>query len=79
MSGGVGLTPMISMLKRAIHDPQRQVVFYDASLPKHVKGIDYDALGQVDVNSIKDAIVLLDADYYICGPIPFIRLQHAAL
>ncbi|MCV9917023.1 FAD-binding oxidoreductase, partial [Burkholderia pseudomallei] len=27
ISGGVGLTPMISMLKRAIQDPQRQVVF----------------------------------------------------
>jgi nitric oxide dioxygenase len=27
ISGGVGLTPMISMFKKAIHDPQRQVVF----------------------------------------------------
>jgi nitric oxide dioxygenase len=110
ISGGVGLTPMISMLKRAIQDPQRQVVFihgarnsgvqamrnrlrdtakthsnfglivfYDAPLPQDVKGVDYDALGRVDVNSIKDAILLPDADYYICGPIPFMRLQHDAL
>ncbi|CAE6843305.1 Flavohemoprotein [Paraburkholderia nemoris] len=26
ISGGVGLTPMVSMLKRAIQDPQRQIV-----------------------------------------------------
>lgn len=110
ISGGVGLTPMISMLKRAIQDPQRQVVFihgarnsgvqamrnrlreiakthsdfhlmvfYDSPLPQDVKGVDYDALGHVDIDSIKDKLLLPDADYYICGPIPFMRLQHDAL
>ena len=110
ISGGVGLTPMISMLKRAIQDPQRQVVFvhgarnsgvhamrdrlretvkthtnfdavvfYDDPLPQDVKGRDYDYAGFVDVNAIKDQIMLPDADYYICGPIPFMRMQHDAL
>ena len=110
ISGGVGLTPMVSMLKRAIQDPHRQVVFihgarnsgvqamrnrlretakthsnfklivfYDAPLPGDAKGDDYDFLGHVDVNLIKEAILVPDADYYICGPIPFMRLQHDAL
>ncbi|MGO4332262.1 NO-inducible flavohemoprotein [Cupriavidus sp. 2TAF22] len=110
ISGGVGLTPMISMLKRAIQDPQRQVVFvhgarnsgvhamrdrlretaktyanldvivfYDDPLPQDVAGRDYDYAGLVDVKAIKDAILLPDADYYICGPIPFMRMQHDAL
>ncbi|MBS0493763.1 MAG: NO-inducible flavohemoprotein [Proteobacteria bacterium] len=110
ISGGVGLTPMISMLKRAIQDPQRQVVFvhgarnsgvhsmrdrlreaaktnanfhlvvfYDAPLPQDVAGSDYDFAGLVDVKTIKDSILLPDADYYICGPIPFMRMQHDAL
>ncbi|MGH8788467.1 MAG: NO-inducible flavohemoprotein [Cupriavidus necator] len=110
ISGGVGLTPMISMLKRAIQDPQRQVVFvhgarnsgvhamrdrlreaaktyanfdlivfYDEPLPQDVAGRDYDYAGLVDVKSIKDSILLPDADYYICGPIPFMRMQHDAL
>lgn len=110
VSGGVGLTPMISMLKRAIQDPERQVVFvhgarnsgvhamrdrlreaartyanftviifYDAPLPQDVAGADYDYEGLVDVAAIKDAILLPDADYYICGPIPFMRMQHDAL
>jgi nitric oxide dioxygenase len=110
ISGGVGLTPMISMLKRAIQDPERRVVFvhgarnggvhamrdrlretartfanfhlivfYDDPLPQDVQGRDYDYAGFVDVRAIRDSILLADADYYICGPIPFMRLQHDAL
>ncbi|MNT83724.1 Flavohemoprotein [compost metagenome] len=28
---------------------------------------------------IEKAVSLPDADYYICGPIPFMRMQHDAL
>lgn len=110
ISGGVGLTPMISMLKQAIQDPQRRVlfvhgarnsgvhamrdrlrevaktyanfslvVFYDDPLPQDVAGRDFDHQGLVNVKAIKNAVVLPDADYYICGPIPFMRMQHDAL
>ena len=110
ISGGVGLTPMISMLKKAIQDPQRQVVFvhgarnsgvhamrdrlretaaahanfhlvvfYNEPLPQDILGRDYDHAGLVDVNLIKTSILVPDADYYICGPIPFMRMQHDAL
>jgi len=110
ISGGVGLTPMISMLKKAIQDPQRQVVFvhgarnsrahamrdrlretaaahanfhlvvfYNEPLPQDIFGRDYDHAGLVDVNLIKTSILVPDADYYICGPIPFMRMQHDAL
>jgi nitric oxide dioxygenase len=110
ISGGVGLTPMVSMLKRALQEPPRQVVFvhgarnsavqamrnrlreasnehanfkllvfYNEPLPEDVQGKDFDYKGLVDVNLIKDSIMLPDADYYICGPIPFMRMQHDAL
>lgn len=110
ISGGVGLAPMISMLKRAIQDPQRQVVFvhgarnskvqamrerlreiakshanfrltvyYSEPLPEDVPGKDYDYAGHVDVKAIKNEILLPDADYYICGPVAFMRAQHDAL
>lgn len=110
ISGGVGLTPMISMLKRAIQDPQRQVVFvhgarnskvqamrerlreiakshanfrltvyYSEPLPEDVPGKDYDYAGHVDVKAMKNEILLPDADYYICGPVAFMRAQHDAL
>ncbi|MGF6290961.1 NO-inducible flavohemoprotein [Paraburkholderia youngii] len=110
ISGGVGLTPMVSMLKRAIQDPQRRVVFihgarngavhamrdrlqqtaasqpnfraivfYDAPLDTDVQGRDYDNAGFIDLGKLRDEILLPDADYYICGPVPFMRLQHDAL
>lgn len=110
ISGGVGLTPMVSMLKKALQEPPRQVVFvhgarnsavqamrnrlreashehanfkllvfYNEPLPEDIQGKDFDYKGLVDVNLIKDSIMLPDADYYICGPIPFMRMQHDAL
>ncbi|MGO4809799.1 NO-inducible flavohemoprotein [Cupriavidus sp. 2MCAB6] len=110
ISGGVGLTPMVSMLKKALQEPPRQVVFvhgarnsavqamrnrlreashehanfkllvfYNEPLPEDVQGKDFDYEGLVDVSLIKDSIMLPDADYYICGPIPFMRMQHDAL
>lgn len=110
ISGGVGLTPMVSMLKRAIQDPQRQVlfihgarnsavhamrdrlrqtaatytnfraiIFYDAPLDTDVQGTDYDYPGFVDLGKLRNEVLLPDADYYICGPVPFMRIQHDAL
>ncbi|RJG08925.1 NO-inducible flavohemoprotein [Pseudomonas cavernicola] len=110
ISGGVGLTPMVSMLKAALQAPPRHVVFvhgarnsavhamrdrlreaaksyenfdlfvfYDQPLPEDVQGRDYDYPGLVDVKQIEKSILLPDADYYICGPIPFMRMQHDAL
>jgi nitric oxide dioxygenase len=110
ISGGVGLTPMISMLNRVLQSPGRDIVFvhgarnsavhamkdylkqtaqqhpnfkafifYDDPLPEDQQGKDYDFRGMVDIDRVADAIMLPDADYYICGPIPFMRMHHDAL
>ncbi len=44
-----------------------------------MQGKGYDYPGLVDVKLIEKSVVLPDADYYICGPIPFMRMQHDAL
>jgi nitric oxide dioxygenase len=110
ISGGVGLTPMISMLNRVLQSPGREIVFvhgarnsgvhamkdhlrataaqhpkfkafifYNEPLPQDQQGRDFDYPGLVDIDTIANAILLPDADYYICGPIPFMRQQHDAL
>ncbi|TFV93883.1 NO-inducible flavohemoprotein [Oxalobacteraceae bacterium OM1] len=110
ISGGVGLTPMISMLNRVLQSPGRNlvfvhgarnsavhamkdhlrqtaqqhphfetIIFYNEPLPADRQGQDYDWAGLVDIDRIADKVLLPEADYYICGPIPFMRMQHDAL
>jgi nitric oxide dioxygenase len=110
ISGGVGLTPMISMLNRVLQSPGREIVFvhgarnsavhamkdhlrataakhpafhhfvfYSEPLAQDQAGRDFDFPGLVDIGRIAAALLLPDADYYICGPIPFMREQHDAL
>lgn len=110
VSGGVGLTPLVSMLKTLLRNTDRQVVFvhgarngkvhamrerikaaadtnrrltsivfYDAPLDDDVQGYDYDHVGLIDLRRIADVVLVPDADYYICGPIPFMRMQVQAL
>jgi nitric oxide dioxygenase len=110
ISGGVGLTPLVSMLKAVLKNTDREVVFvhgarngavhamkdrlkasadtnrrltnivfYDAPLPSDVLGYDYDHQGLVDLRRISASALKADADYYICGPMPFMRAQVETL
>ena len=109
VSGGVGLTPMVSMLN-ALQDTTRRVVFvhgardgrvhalkghveelaasrahvdsivfYDAPAAGDVQGRDYEFEGMVDLERIRDRVELPDADYYLCGPLPFMLKQRDIL
>ncbi|KAL1953400.1 hypothetical protein VTO42DRAFT_2839 [Malbranchea cinnamomea] len=120
ISGGVGLTPMMSMLQTVVEHQQQQqqqqgesrrVVFVHAvrngrvhamkeQLARIVRenpnvsrsvwyedvqpdrdqlGRDYDHQGRIDLARIKDQVLLPDADYFICGPLPFMKLQRDSL
>ncbi|MFM0568939.1 NO-inducible flavohemoprotein [Paraburkholderia caledonica] len=111
MSGGVGVTPMTSMLSTiladgsersvtfvhacrngrvhafrqwldetvASHSNVKRVVFYEAVGEGDRQGVDYDFDGRLDIPRIAEQVVVPDADYYICGPVPFMRAQCDAL
>ncbi|MBT2304187.1 NO-inducible flavohemoprotein [Variovorax paradoxus] len=110
ISGGVGLTPLVSMLNAVLKNTEREVVFvhgarnssvhamkervkasadtnrrltsivfYDAPLDSDVQGYDHDHVGLVDLRRVAKSVLKPDADYYVCGPMPFMRMQVETL
>ncbi|MBV7485851.1 NO-inducible flavohemoprotein [Bordetella sp. BOR01] len=111
VSGGVGLTPMVSMLNhlvarddgrqirfvhacrdRSVHAMKahintvtqawpnvRKVIYYETVSADDRHGHDYDYTGRMNLQAIRDVAVLPDADYYLCGPLPFMNAQRQAL
>ena len=111
VSGGVGVTPMISMLSTllaersprrvtfvhacrngrvhafrqwlndtvAAHPNVARAVFYEAIDATDRQGVDYDFEGRLDLTNLLAQGGVPDADYYICGPVPFMQAQRDAL
>ncbi|MEW8986326.1 MAG: NO-inducible flavohemoprotein [Bacillus sp. (in: firmicutes)] len=104
LSGGVGLTPMMSMLKSiAEAQPDRQVtfihacengnvhalreevealsarenvtsfVFYAAPTEDDCQNKRFDEEGYVTQEWLKENVTINAADFYFCGPIPFMK------
>ncbi|MBC7750259.1 MAG: NO-inducible flavohemoprotein [Candidatus Saccharibacteria bacterium] len=61
------------------HSNVKSFVFYENPNAHDVQGKDYDYAGRIDLQLIKDQILLADADYYLCGPIEFMRAQKQSL
>ena len=52
---------------------------YEFPHESDVLGEDYDAAGRLDLVSMDAGLLPADADYYLCGPMPFMAEQHKAL
>ncbi len=111
ISGGVGITPMMSMLSNIVsHKKDRRVVFvhavrngkvhamkdylaqvtaenpqvsravfYEEVGEKDRRDVDYDHRGRIELEKIRDLVLLPDADYYLCGPVVFMRVEQKGL
>jgi nitric oxide dioxygenase len=110
LSGGVGLTPMMSMLKTVAQvQPEREVtfihaaqnscmhalrdevdliaekenvnsfVFYDSPTEEDRKNQNFDFEGYITINWLKDHVAVQDADFYFCGPTPFMKAIYRSL
>jgi len=109
LAGGIGVTPLLSMLKHLAHqgvdvpiyfvhaarnsrvhalaDEIRQIAAthsnvhahfrYDAPLDDDLQRGRCDSTGLVDVNFLREFLPTRDADFYFCGPKPFMQgLYH---
>lgn len=110
ISGGVGVTPLMSMMKVAAKEqPQREITFIQAArsgshiaLNKEIQEIangmnrkhlicyetpttedietkSFDKEGYITSRWLDSVIADKEADYYLCGPIPFMKAVYQML
>lgn len=111
ISGGVGLTPMVSMAKTIVEQqPERGVTFIHGALNSTVHALkeeitelanenknvtsfvayseptaedraakNYDKEGFIDLAWLKSIVPSNQADFYFCGPLPFMQVVYRAL
>ncbi|MDQ1003226.1 nitric oxide dioxygenase [Neobacillus niacini] len=110
LSGGVGLTPMLSMLKTVVEvQPQRNVTFihaaangnvhalreevesltsvenvnsyffYDSPTEEDRRNNNFDVEGYVTQDWLVKNIPTIEADFYFCGPVPFMKSINSSL
>ncbi|MFB1051234.1 FAD-binding oxidoreductase [Paraliobacillus sp. JSM ZJ581] len=89
LSGGVGLTPLTSMLHTVAHQqPEREVYYIHAAqngdmhaYTVYEKGetTDCDKVGLVDLPWLQSILPTNNASFYFCGPAPFMKAMNKAL
>lgn len=111
ISGGIGLTPLISMLNSLVetkthrpiiyihatqnssthamkdhidniiseHDNVKSYVVYDSPTPEDKERYNFDKEGFIDLGWLKTIVPNNQANFYYCGPLPFMTAINKAL
>lgn len=54
-------------------------IAYEQVKETEVRGEDYHVLGRLDLSAVPAEYLPEDADYYLCGPVPFMHEQYRSL
>ena len=57
----------------------KNIVFYESPLESDQQGIDYHHKGLINLDLVEDSVNQKNADYYLCGPVPFMSDVHKKL
>ena len=63
----------------AEHPNLRAVVHYEHPRAEDVIGAGHDRIGRIDLSVLGELILPPEADYYLCGPLPFMQAQAQSL
>jgi nitric oxide dioxygenase len=63
----------------AAHGNLSKHVHYEMVGDGDVPGVDHDIKGRIDLASLVDDDLITRADFYLCGPLPFMRAQKETL
>ncbi len=64
----------------ARHSPNLRVaIYYETPREEDVAGQDYQQAGRIDMDTVGSDFTPDEADYYLCGPVPFMQAHRASL
>ena len=75
----------VHAMKQHIHDLKAKyprlntITAYEFPHASDKLGEDYEITGRLDLSSIDSALLPINADYYLCGPMPFMAEQQKTL
>ena len=61
------------------HPQLQTTIVYEHPQTTDQQGRDYHLAGRLDLAALAEEILLPAADYYLCGPLAFMQVQHQAL
>jgi nitric oxide dioxygenase len=62
-----------------VHAHIQSTVFYEAPRDHDLLGADYDYAGRIDLAKLPEYALAAESDYYVCGPLGFMKAQKTSL
>lgn len=61
------------------HAHVKSMIYYESPRANDQPSVDFDYSGRLNLQAVATEVILPEADYYVCGPIPFMQAQINSL